>query len=63
MAYTLTERAEQLASETNIEPQVIVRIEGVPVIFGAVVVETALKYGMEDKNYGDAGLFYGVYAI
>jgi len=38
MAYQLTKRAELLSKQVNIEPNVILEIEGIPYVFGAVPV-------------------------
>ena len=55
----LTKRASDLASQTRIEPQLILQIEGIDLLLGAVPVTVSLKYGSEGAKYGGTGLVYG----
>ena len=58
MAITLTTTAELLSQQVNIQQQIILEIDGIPLVFGAVKVTKLAKYG-DDIDYGDAGLVYG----
>ena len=58
MALELTTRARFLSQQTNIETQLILEIEGIPFIYGAVDVAKLAKYGDAIK-FGDTGLVYG----
>ena len=58
MALELSVKAELLKNETNVEQQIILEIDGIPFIYGAVEVTKIALYG-DDIEYGDAGLLYG----
>jgi hypothetical protein len=52
----LTRTLKDLSSQGNIEPQLIIRIDGIPYLFGAIGVEELLRF---DKGYlFDDGLFF-----
>jgi hypothetical protein len=52
----LTRTLKDLSSQGNIEPQLIIRIDGIPFLFGAIGVEELLRF---DKGYlFDDGLFF-----
>lgn len=59
MAFTLTTTALFLSQQTNIEQQIIVEIDGIPLIFGANPVSKLARYGDDGLVYGLAGLVYG----
>ena len=58
MALQLSTRAELLSQKTNIGQQIILEIDGIDLIFGAVDVSKIVKYG-DTVFYGDVGLYYG----
>lgn len=59
MGFNLTTRAFLLSRQTRIEPQIILDIDGIDLIFGAVDVTVGIKYGTSGVKYGDEGIFYG----
>jgi len=58
MALELSVKADLLKDQTNIEQQLILEIDGIPFIYGAITVTKLALYG-DDIKYGDAGLVYG----
>lgn len=54
----LTEEAKAALDQPNIEPQIILDIDGFP-YFSATTLNVPLRYGDPDVEYGDTGLFYG----
>ena len=58
MALELSMTAELLINQTDVNPQLILEIDGIPFIYGANPVEVALTYGGGAK-YGDPGIVYG----
>lgn len=59
MAFELTERARLLLDATGKSPQIILRIDGIPIVFGALQVESTAKFGSPGLTFGQAGLFFG----
>ena len=59
MAIDITPRTQRALEELSIEPNLIVRIDGLSTLFSAVPVREFLTYGYPDVFYGDADLFYG----
>lgn len=45
MAYDLSPKAEVLSQQTNIQQQIILEIEGIPFIFGAVPIQEYVRIG------------------
>ena len=58
MALPLSDRALLLSQKQVIEQQIILEIDGIDQIFGAVPITTDLVYGSPGVDYGD-GDFYG----
>lgn len=58
MALELSVKAELLKDQTNIRQQLILEIDGIPFIYGAITVSKLALYG-DDIVYGQAGLVYG----
>ena len=58
MALELSVVADLLSQQTNIKQQIILEIDGIPLVFGAVEVTKLALYG-DDIKYGDEGLVYG----
>lgn len=58
MALELSINAELLKDQTNIQQQLILEIDGIPFIYGAVGVTKLALYG-DDIVYGQSGLVYG----
>jgi hypothetical protein len=58
MALELSTTARLLASQTNIETQLILQVEGIPFIYGALDIAKLAKFGDAIK-FGDAGLVFG----
>lgn len=58
MAFELTTTAQLLSEQTRIGQQLILEIEGIDLIFGAVTVTKLAKYG-DDIVFGQPGLVYG----
>jgi len=58
VAFKLSERAIVASQKPNVEPQLILEIEGVSTVYGAIAVKRFLRYG-DDVEYGDSGLVYG----
>lgn len=59
MAIDLTPRTRRALDELSIEPNLIVRIDGLSTLFSAVPVREFITYGYPDIFYGDADLYYG----
>ena len=53
MALELTAAAQQAAEKTNVKPQIVLKIEGVDYVFGAVSVEKYIRIGDPDLEIGD----------
>lgn len=58
MAQQLTRTASLLSQQTNIRQNIILEIEGIDLVFGAISVTKIPKYG-DDIDYNDPGLLYG----
>jgi hypothetical protein len=58
MAIELSETAQQLARQTNIQQQIIVEFDNIPFLFSTTGVSKLARYG-DDIVYGQAGLVYG----
>lgn len=58
MAFQLTANASLATLNTNLEPQLVLEINGVETLFGAVKILKIIRYG-DDIFYGDPGLVYG----
>jgi hypothetical protein len=58
MALELTTQAFLASRETGLEPQLIVQVDGVDLIFGIAPVTTAIKYDDEGLTYDEDGLTY-----
>ncbi len=63
MSFELTERAARESEKLSVEPQLVLEIEGISTLFGAVTINKLLKYGdtidAVPVKYGDAGIVYG----
>lgn len=59
MALELTTTARILSEQTNIEQQIILEIDGIPFLYGAIDIVQLVRYGDEGIDYGDPGLVYG----
>ena len=59
MAFELSTTATLLSRETQVEPQIVIKIDGVDLIFGTDPVTTVIKYGDDGLVYGLADTFYG----
>lgn len=57
MSFDLTQRAFQASQSNNISPQIVLEIDGVSTLFGAVTIKKIVKVG--DFNIGDPGIFIG----
>ena len=53
----LTERLFRSLSQTDIRPIIVLEIEGVPFLIGSDTIKRLPRYGDENLNYGDPGLF------
>lgn len=58
MALELSVKADLLLDQVNVEQQLILEIDGIPFIYGAVTVTKLALYG-DDIVYGQDGLVYG----
>jgi aspartate 1-decarboxylase len=58
MAFQLTENATQLLTKNNITPQIVLQIDGVSTLYGAVPIQKILKVG-DPELLGDPGLTVG----
>ena len=59
MAFDLTQNAIAAAQNIDLQPNLILKIEGISTCFGAVPIQEVIRYGQNDLEYGDAGLVYG----
>jgi len=57
MALTLSAKAQLLSQKTNIENQIIFKIDGIPLCFGAIAVTELVRYD-GGSSYDDPGIFY-----
>jgi hypothetical protein len=55
----LTERLLRNLNQTNIEPIMVLEIEGVPFIIGSDTIKRYPRYGDDELVYGLSGLYYG----
>ncbi len=60
MAYTLSERASQLLNQTNIEPNIVLCIDGYPIRFGVEITKVYVKIGMPGLKIGGGWKIGGV---
>lgn len=58
MAFQLSVQAEYLSQQVNIRQQIILEIDGIPLIFAAIGAAKLIEYG-DDIVYGQAGITYG----
>lgn len=58
MASELTELARIASQKTNVQLQIVLEIDGISTVFGAIPIQKYLQYG-DDVYYGDPGIFYG----
>jgi hypothetical protein len=59
LALTLTTNALLSSQRTGIEPQIVLEIEGLDLLFGIFPVTRIIKYGQEGLTYGQENIFYG----
>lgn len=59
MAVNLSARARILSQKRNIEPNLILEIDGISTVFSSIITLKAAKYGEDDIYYGMPGLVYG----
>lgn len=59
MSYQVTQSARNLFSQPNIEPNVVLEIEGFDDLFGANVLKVIRRFG-GGKKFGDPDFFFGV---
>lgn len=59
MALTLSAKAKLLTARRNIEPNLILEIDGVETIYSTIQVYKLARYGEDDIVYGQSGLVYG----
>ncbi len=53
MAFELTTRALREAQRSSIEPELVLEIDGVTTLFGAVQIKQKIKFGDPGLKYGD----------
>jgi len=58
MAYKLTQRAKIISEGGNLEPNIILEIEGYPFKLGLVATYKAPRFG-DDIYFGETGLYFG----
>lgn len=61
MAQELTQTALNASSQVNIEPNIVLEIEGYDVYYGGVAIQEVLRFGNEGLNFGDPGIVFGGY--
>lgn len=59
MAYNITEKAEIFSTKNQIEPNIVLVIDGVAEAFGIQVIETVAKLGENGIEFGDPELIFG----
>ena len=59
MAFNLTTTARLLSQQTNIQQQLILEIEGIDLIFGAIEITKLWRIGDEGVTIGQSGLLIG----
>lgn len=59
MAIELTARTKRALDELSIEPNLIIRIDGLSTLYGSTAIREFLTYGYDEVEYGDEGIFYG----
>lgn len=63
MAFPITTRAELESRRLRLEPQLVLEIEGVETLFGAVEILRAIQIGDTDLEIGDAWRIGGLVAV
>ena len=63
MSLTLTELARNSLGAPNIQPMIVLEIDGVATVFATSPVKKPLKYGDPDVQYGDPGVKYGQFIL
>ena len=56
MTFSLTNKARILSSQNNIQPQLVLKIDGIPYLFGALPVTTIGRF--DEGHLFDEGLFF-----
>jgi hypothetical protein len=59
MAYEITSAAEVASSKNQIEPNIVLKINGVDEYYGIQILETSAKFGQSDIQFGDPDLVFG----
>jgi hypothetical protein len=59
MAYNITKRAQNLFDQPEIQPNLVLKIEGYDQLFGAEIIKTQAKFGENNIKFGDPGLKFG----
>lgn len=63
MALSLTELARNSLGVPNIQPMIVLEIDGVATVFATSPVKKPLKYGDPEIQYGDPGIKYGQFIL
>jgi len=59
MAFDLTDNIEIALRDSNPQPQLVLKIDGIETCFGAADIKKIARYGQDNIKYGQAGLVYG----
>ena len=59
MAFELTDSADAASKQIDVKPNIVLKIDGVDELYGAVEILHFIRYGEDDISYGDLGLVYG----
>lgn len=59
MAFSITQNAISASKNIDLRPNIVLKIEGIDNLFGAVPIKEIIRYGENDIEYGQAGLVYG----
>lgn len=63
MAFEVTDRMDLARAGTSIEPNIVLEIDGVPTIYGAIIVKKVIQYGDAGLTYGGGQVYGGFNAV
>jgi len=63
MAFDITKNALNASLQNDIQPQIVLEIEGYSKVYGAVDIKKFIQYGDENLTYNDGSVFGGLNSI
>ena len=60
MSYQITESMDQASKKSNLTPQIVMKIDGIDKVYGAVTINRFVRIGDPDFFIGDGTLIGGL---